>query len=119
MDHRVKPGGDEKRIPGASSRSDLVPFTGQRRVLVSRHPEALGAKRRASKGDGRGAGADILRGSLRSHLRMTDRDQRAAPLIPDFAGAQSRLLAIWRNMTSATITASRSATMIVSVRHLP
>src|SRR5262249_16386060 len=47
-----------------------------------RHPEALGAKRRASKGDGPGGATCefaarprpiILRGSLRSHLRMTGR----------------------------------------------
>jgi len=37
----------------------------------SRHPEVLGAQRRASKGDGQGASAGILRGSLCSHLRMT------------------------------------------------
>jgi ribosomal protein L11 methyltransferase len=40
---------------------------------VSRHPEALGAKRRASKGDGCCAGAGILRGSLRSRLRMREK----------------------------------------------
>jgi hypothetical protein len=39
--------------------------------LLFRHPEVLGASRRASKDDGRGAGAVVLRGSLRSHLRMT------------------------------------------------
>ena len=36
-----------------------------------RHPEGLRALRGASKGDGPGPGAGILRGSLRSHLRMT------------------------------------------------
>jgi tripartite-type tricarboxylate transporter receptor subunit TctC len=36
-----------------------------------RHREVFGAQRRASKGDSPGAAADILRGSLRSHLRMT------------------------------------------------
>ena len=38
-----------------------------------RHPEVLGAKRRASKDDGRGVRPDILRGSLRAHLRMTEK----------------------------------------------
>jgi hypothetical protein len=41
-------------------------------MICFRHPEALGATRRASKGDGLGASAGILRGSLRSHLRMTE-----------------------------------------------
>jgi hypothetical protein len=36
---------------------------------VSRHPEV--AAQRPSKGDGPSASAGILRGSLRSHLRMT------------------------------------------------
>ena len=36
---------------------------------VCRHPEALGAKCRASKGNGLGR---ILRGPLRGRLRMTD-----------------------------------------------
>ena len=37
-----------------------------------RHPEVLGAQRRASKGDGPGSSAaHLLEGSLRSHLRMT------------------------------------------------
>jgi hypothetical protein len=35
-----------------------------------RHPEV--AAQRPSKGDGPGASAGILRGSLRSHLRMTE-----------------------------------------------
>jgi hypothetical protein len=39
---------------------------------IIRHPEVLGAQRRASKDDGLSASAGILRGSLRSHLRMTD-----------------------------------------------
>ncbi len=37
-----------------------------------RHPEALGAQRRASDDDGPGASAGILRGPLRGHLRMTE-----------------------------------------------
>jgi hypothetical protein len=44
----------------------------KRHIDQFRHPEALGAKRRASKDDGHSASAGILRGSLRSHLRMTE-----------------------------------------------
>src|SRR5580700_10153116 len=43
--------------------------------MLFRHPEV--AAQRPSKGDGRAASAGILRGSLRSHLRMTD--QRQSP----------------------------------------
>jgi hypothetical protein len=41
-----------------------------RHQITNRHPEVLGASRRASKGDG--PWPIILRGSLRSHLRMTE-----------------------------------------------
>ncbi len=40
------------------------------------HPEVLGAKRRASKGEAEAPGACILRGSLRSRLRMRTINKR-------------------------------------------
>jgi hypothetical protein len=40
--------------------------------LAFRHPEVAATLWRPSKGDGHGASAGILRGSLHSHLRMTD-----------------------------------------------
>ena len=39
-------------------------------VIFSRHPEVLGAKRRASKDDGPNASADILRGPLRDPIAL-------------------------------------------------
>jgi tripartite-type tricarboxylate transporter receptor subunit TctC len=63
----------------------------RRPLRLFRHPERLGAERRASKGDGPGAPADILRGSLCSHLRMTVQGFAFAVLLafPFQAHAQS------------------------------
>jgi hypothetical protein len=55
----------------------IVPFA----LTFFRHPdEVLGAKRRASKDDGPGTSAGILRGPLRGHLRMTVNDERSLRL---------------------------------------